>query len=208
MKVGTMNPYNILGVNKNASQDEIKKAFRKKALEYHPDKGGSEEKFKQINEAYSMISDPNKRSHHDATRDGRGFDFGFFGNSPFGDIFGDMFSSGRKKQASHPTSDDEILFNLKVSLSQVKQGIRQTAVFEKNVTCKPCEGHGGKGKDTCGMCDGKGVLISQANAYTFQQSTCHRCRGHGFEFENVCGHCLGKGTKKIKDSVSFIVKEI
>ena len=85
-----MNPYKILGVNKDASQDEIKYAFREKALEHHPDKGGDEEKFKQINEAYSMISDSKKRGRYDAARDGVGFgNFrGFDGSFSLGDVFG------------------------------------------------------------------------------------------------------------------------
>tara|TARA_R100000008_G_C3558047_1_gene154367 strand:- start:390 stop:1010 length:621 start_codon:yes stop_codon:yes gene_type:complete len=206
-----MDPYSILGVNKNASQDEIKKAFRKKAMEHHPDKGGNEEEFKQINEAYSKISDPEKRSQHDAMRDGRGMGFGFGGFDPssFGDMFGDIFGSrSRKRKETRSTADNEILFDLRVNLEQVKQGIRQTAVFEKNVACKPCDGHGGENKNECLTCAGSGIVISQPNAYTFHQRTCTQCRGQGFTFSSVCGFCHGQGVKKIKDSVSFIVKQI
>ena len=202
-----MNPYKILGVNKNASQDEIKNAFREKALKYHPDKGGDEEKFKQINEAYSMISDPNKRSHYDAARDG--INFGGFGGGSFsfGDIFGDMFGPQRRERPT-ATVDEEIIFNLKASLSQIKQGMQQSVVFERYVVCDDCDGEGGENKEECSLCDGNGILVNQPNPYTFQQKACHNCRGVGVEFEIICMQCRGEGFKKVKDSVSFMVKEI
>ena len=201
-----MNPYKILGVNKNASQDEIKNAFRKKALEHHPDKGGNEEKFKQINEAYSMISDPGKRSRHDATRDG--FDFGFFNDSPFGSMFGDMFGTRKKKSKPKPTTGDDIVFDLRVTLKQVEQGVKHNVVFEKNVSCGFCHGQGGEGEQECYTCDGNGILISQPNAYTFQQKACHHCRGSGTIFTKICINCSGQGVKKIKDSVSFVITKV
>ena len=121
-----MDPYKILGVTKDASQGDIKKAFREKALEYHPDKGGNEENFKQINEAYSLISDPEKRSRFDAQRDGIGFNFGSFSSSPFGDIFGDIFGTRKKRQRRpRPITDDDLVFDLRVSLRQIKQGLQQ-----------------------------------------------------------------------------------
>ena len=207
-----MDPYKTLGVDKNASQDEIKKAFRKKALEHHPDKGGSEEKFKQINEAYSMISDSNKRSHHDAKRDGFGrgfgFDFDFSTGSPFGDMFHDVFGAKRKASRPNVTTDEDILFDLRISLKQVKQGVRQTATFEKNVVCDPCRGQGGEGKTECTNCDGSGILIVQPNPFTVHRKTCMHCRGRGFKFTNMCSNCFGAGSKKIKDSISFIIKQI
>ena len=191
-----MNPYKILGVDKNASQDEIKKAFRKKALEHHPDKGGNEEKFKQINEAYSMISNSNKRSHHDAMR---GMDFDFFNNSPFGNMFGEMFGAKKKRRRPKSTSDGDVVFDLRLTLDQIKHGMRQTAIFEKNVVCRPCNGQGGEGREECYMCDGSGTVISQPNAFTFQQNPCHNCRGFGVTFTNMCTVCSGQGVKRVKD---------
>ena len=204
-----MNPYKILGINKNASQGEIKNAFREKALKYHPDKGGDEEKFKQINEAYSMISDSNKRSRHDATRDGTGFGGfrGFGGFADLGDVFGDMFGS-RKRESPTATTDEEVIFNLKVSLAQLKQGMHQRAVFDRYTACVSCDGEGGANKEECGVCAGDGILINQPNPYTFQQKTCHNCNGAGVEFEIVCESCHGVGLNRIKDSVSFVMKEV
>ena len=212
-----IDPYEILEVSTSASQDEIKKAFREKALKYHPDKGGDEEKFKQVNEAYSILSDANKRSHYDAMKDGMpggfgGFGFGArqgggFGNSPFSDLFGDLFGTKKKKQA-RPTSDRDILFNLQVSLEQIKQGISETVIYEKNVVCQGCEGKGGKNKRKCSVCEGSGVLIQQPNHYTIYQKTCHACQGSGTGFGSVCRACRGRGQQKKKKSVSFIIKEI
>ena len=101
-----IDPYEILEVSTGASLDEIKKAFREKALKYHPDRGGDEEKFKQINEAYSILSDANKRSHYDAAKDGMPGGFAGFGgfsgpggpaDSPFSDLFGDLFGIRKKR---------------------------------------------------------------------------------------------------------------
>tara|TARA_Y100000593_G_scaffold93735_1_gene189796 strand:- start:1290 stop:1895 length:606 start_codon:yes stop_codon:yes gene_type:complete len=201
-----MDPYKILGVNKNASQDEIKKAFRKKALEHHPDKGGNEEKFKQINEAYSMISDSGKRSQHDAMRDGRGFGFDF---SSFGDMFGDVFGQRKRKRTDFKTTtDDEVVFDLRISLAQVKQGLKQRVVFDKNVSCGPCGGAGGSGKEDCVICSGSGILINQPNAYTFYQKTCDSCRGSGVTYTEVCNFCTGKGYERKRDVISFIIKQV
>ena len=203
-----MNPYKILGVKNNASQDEIKKAFREKAQEHHPDKGGSEEKFKQINEAYSMISDSKKRSQYDARRDGVKFGFGGFGGGfPFGDMFGDMFGSSRR-ESPRTTTDEEIAFDLRISLEQIKRGMRQRAVFDRQVACEHCDGDGGEDKRECMTCDGNGILVSQPNSYTFQQRPCNSCRGSGVQFESICHWCQGVGFKKVKDSISFMIKEI
>jgi DnaJ-class molecular chaperone len=197
-----MDPYKILGVNKNASQNEIKNAFREKALKHHPDKGGNEEKFKQVNEAYSMISDSSKRSQHDAHSDG--FGFGFSGRDfSFGDIFG-----RQKKEKPKSTKDDDIIFTMNLSLQQVKQGMKQKINFERVVACKFCDGEGGGGKNDCGPCQGRGVTVVQPNAYTFQQRTCYHCNGTGVVFINICAGCKGVGFAKIRDSVVVLIKEI
>ena len=203
-----MDPYKTLGIKKDASQDEIKKAFRERALKHHPDKGGDEEKFKQINEAYSMISDPHKRGHYDASRDRPGFDFGFStGGFPFGDMFGEIFGRQEKKK-SRPTRDEDIVFNVNLSLRQVKQGMRQKIDFERVVACRPCDGEGGEGKRPCGPCGGQGTTVIQPNAYTYQQKTCYYCNGSGTVFTSVCGGCNGVGLKKVRDSVVVLIKQI
>ena len=204
-----MDPYEILGVDKSASQDDIKKAFRKKALKHHPDKGGDENKFKQVNEAYSMISNVEKRSRHDASADGLGFEFGFQGHGfPFGDMFGDIFGQQKAEQKPKTTRDEDIVFNMSLNLRQVKQGLKQKVNFERIIACKFCDGEGGEEKRSCGPCRGRGVTVTQPNPYTFQQKTCYHCRGSGVTFKNMCGACNGSGYGKVRDSISISIKEI
>lgn len=216
-----MDPYKTLGVDQDATQDEIKKAFRKLALECHPDKGGDEEKFKQVNQAYSMISDETKRSQHDASRDGHGFgaafDFAFgrqSGSGPFGSIFEDLFGgfSGQRtqrRQQPRVARDDEIVFNIEVSLAELKSGkVLKQANFEKNVRCPSCEGEGCEERKVCKPCHGKGVLIEQPHPHTWQQKTCYACSGTGEILEGVCQGCYGHGVQRVRDSVTISINKL
>ena len=142
-----MNPYNILNVSKNASEAEIKKAYRKLAAKHHPDKGGDENLFKQINEAYSTIGSSEKKQEYEASQNFGGFG-DVFGN--FGSIFEGFFGSNRiRRTQPHEQTDNEIMFDLKISLAQIKEGISQNIIFSRNKKCYKCSGIGGKNKETC-----------------------------------------------------------
>ena len=210
-----MNPYEILGVSKNSNKSEIKKAYRKLALENHPDKGGNEENFKRISEAYSILSDDHKRSQYDATQDGLRMNFGdFFRNfagDPFGgfaDVFSNRGRSGRGKQHVEETRDEEIIFNIKVSLTDIKNGITKTGTFNRNVRCGKCAGSGGKGKTMCSICQGSGTRVMHMTPNIIQQTPCESCEGKGIEFVDRCAPCQGAGFVQINDKIRLEIKKI
>lgn len=211
--------YKILGIDKSASKDDIKKAFRKLAHEYHPDKkGGDEAKFKEINEAYTVLSDDTKRSQYDtygsnfSNQNGGGFqgDFGGFdfsqytnGNGNFefdlGDIFGDIFG-GRGRERTRRGND--ISIDIEISFEEAVFGVEKKILLNKISTCASCEGTGakkGSGFDTCKTCDGKGKVteIKRSIIGSFQTvRTCDTCHGQGKIPKEKCETCKGKGTLK------------
>jgi len=199
-----MNPYKVLGVSENATKEEIKKAYRKLAVEYHPDRGGDEEKFKQISEAHSILADDTKRQQYD-----HGGNPSFGGFSSFSSIFEDIFGGPKRRarpQPSKNTSDDEIVFNIKVSLDQIKKGSMQRGTYTRNVVCKPCYGIGGKNKSTCVVCDGAGVETFKPSPFMMHQTTCRACSGKGLLFSNICDVCHGEGHTITEETVVFTVK--
>ena len=207
--------YAILGVSKSASDDEIKKAFRKKAQEYHPDKkDGDEKKFKEVNEAYGVLRDKQKRAQYDqfgqAGPGGMGggqgfggFDFSGFQQGGFsgggmefdlGDIFGDMFGSrrGRTRRGA------DISTEIEISFAESVFGVEKEFVITKDNTCSTCDGTGDKNKKpkTCGTCNGNGRVsqVQQTIMGTIQrQVVCPDCGGVGTRPETVCGDCKGTG---------------
>ena len=215
-----MDPYKTLGIEKNATQDEIKKAFRKLALKYHPDKGGDEEKFKQVNQAYSMISDETKRSQHDASRDGHGFGsafdfaFGRGGNGAFGSIFEDLFGGfsshrAQRRQQPQPAKDEELVFNIRVSLAELNAGkILKKASFQKNIICSECAGEGCEERQECEPCQGNGVVIDRPHPSTWQQRTCYACSGTGEILKGVCQGCYGHGVQRVNDSITISINKL
>lgn len=204
--------YKILGVDKSASQDDIKKAFRKLAHEHHPDKGGSEAKFKEINEAYQALGDAEKRARYDqfGSADGPqgfggaggfpgGFDPNAFGD--LGDIFGSFFGGSAGGRGRSPKGDDvemEVFMTFKESIF----GVAKEITLNKTNTCARCGGQGAepgtKLKD-CGTCKGKGFTI--ANQRTILGSVqmrvaCTDCSGRGEQPEKACTECRGEGTSR------------
>lgn len=213
--------YNTLGVDKKATQDDIKKAFRKLAHKYHPDKGGTDEsKFKEITEAYSVLSDEKKRREYDTygqafpgggpSAGGQGNPFGGFdfsqfqqgfGNGgvefDFGDIFGDMFGGGRA-QSRQPRGRD-ISIDLEISFKDAVFGTTRTVLIGKVSTCDLCKGTGAKsGTDleSCKTCNGKGRVQEVRNSPFGQFSsvrTCAACDGAGKIPKEKCTECKGHG---------------
>ena len=212
--------YNILGVNKSASGDEIKKAFRKLAHEHHPDKkSGDEAKFKEINEAYQVLSDSQKRSQYDqfgsAFQNGQaggaqgfggfeGFNGGFNVNmDDLGDIFGglgDVFGfgdGGARSRSARRGSDIQVL--LAIDFSEAVFGVEKEIGLKKTVKCSKCDGEGrepGTEVVICKTCGGKGRVIRVQRTILGNmqvQTTCEACRGEGKNFKEKCSACRGAG---------------
>lgn len=207
--------YEILGISRNATAEEIKKAYRKLAIQYHPDKNpgdkGAEEKFKEIAEAYAILSDPDKRARYDrfghSATSGAG-DFGGFSNiedifSAFGDIFGggfgDIFGTGsrRRRQASNRGGDLQI--RLRVKLEEVATGVTKKLKVKKYVPCPTCNGSG-SARDSrpvqCPVCHGSGEMRQVTQSLFGQMvniTTCNRCNGKGTIISDPCRTCGGDG---------------
>lgn len=222
-------PYTILGVSKNASADEIKKAYRKLAHQHHPDKkGGSEKKFKEINEAYQILSDPEKKSRFDqfghAGANGGfsgggqgfgGFDFGGGFSGGFEDIF-DMFSGGFGGMGSpgrqrEPAKGEDL--HLEIHLNKKDLGQTRQLEFDVQKSCQECSGSGiakGHGLKTCGTCKGAGQVQQNIRTLfgTFSAaSVCGECRGKGKIPEKLCSECKGHGRVKGKRSMEIHIPE-
>ncbi len=216
--------YETLGVQKNASDEEIKKAFRKLAHQHHPDKqGGDEKKFKEINEAYQVLSDKQKRSQYD--RFGHSFDSqggfssqGFGGQNPFGgfgqggvefdfgdlgdlgDIFGSIFRGGGGQRSSKKQSKgSDIQVEFEISLKEAFFGTSKEVEIRTNITCQKCNGAGfdkSLGTKKCRTCDGNGKVKEQVNSFFgsfVQVRDCQQCFGTGQEAVKVCDVCHGNG---------------
>ncbi len=221
--------YEILGLKKGASDDEIKKAFRKSAMKYHPDKNKgdkeAEEKFKEINEAYGVLSDPDKKAKYDrfghagvdpnAGFGGGGFG-GFGGAGGFEDIFdmfGGMFGGGAYSQARRngPMRGGDIKKNITITFEEAAFGAKKKIKLTKPVTCEHCGGSGaepGSGSHTCGRCGGSGQVetVQRTPFGQFQSiSTCPECGGTGEIIDEKCSRCHGSGTerKEVKIAVSI-----
>lgn len=225
--------YKILGIDKNASQDEIKRAFRKLAHQYHPDKeGGNEEKFKEVNEAYQVLKDEKKRQAYDQFGSGAfdgsggfggfnggqgfgGFDFsGFQGAQDFGDIFGDIFSGfGGGQRRSRERRGSDIQIDLDLTFEEAVFGTEKDITLTKAVSCKRCAGNGaepGSGMETCSECQGHGVVIRAQRTIlgTVQsKTTCEKCHGTGEIPKKSCTTCHGDGVEKKKQTHTITIPE-
>jgi molecular chaperone DnaJ len=201
------NYYHILGVESNATQDEIKKAYRKLALKHHPDKGGDEEKFKEISEAYTILSDEEKRQKYDrygtADFDGGGFNMEDIFSS-FGDIFGGGFNPFGSRNAQRMRKGRDLRITVSVTIDEILKGTQKKVKYKKNKKCGGCAGSGGSDKVSCNSCNGTGVkvTVSKTPFGSMQRTiTCDVCDGVGKTIKNKCGVCAGKGVETSEEIV-------
>ena len=211
------NPYESLGVAKNASDDEIKKAYRKLARQYHPDRNpddpAAEEKFKDVQAAYDLLSDPEKRKAYDTfgSAAGRGFPGGAdMGGARFedfdlgnlGDILGGMFGGGfgrgQRQDARRPVRGDDLEAHVRISFEDSLNGAQVRIPVEVDSPCSTCGGTGaepGTVPVTCPQCGGRGVVSDSQGLFAFSQP-CPRCQGHGTIIEKPCRTCRGTGRER------------
>ena len=200
--------YKTLGVSKNASQDEIKKAYRKLARKYHPDLNPgdktAEHKFKELNEAYEILNDPKKRAEYDqfgsspfgAGRPGfegyRAYDFrDSFDFGSFGDILSDIFGAKAKPGTAYSKGPD-LVMSLELSLEEAFSGAAKLISFNREVTCSACNGTGAESLQVCDACKGTGSIGTSKGFFKMSQP-CPNCRGTGKKITKVCSLCAGKG---------------
>ena len=223
--------YEVLGVEKNASDAEIKKAYRKLAMKYHPDQNpgdkSAEEKFKEVNEAYEVLSDADKKARYDQygfagvdpnfnPNAGAGFGGfgGFSGFGDLGDIFGDFFGGGASSSSARrtgPSKGQNVVAEIEISFEDAAFGCEQQITYSRIESCPTCHGSGckdGAQPETCTYCRGTGTVRTQQNfmGMTMQsQQPCPKCGGAGKIIKDPCQTCKGKGkvrhTKTLKVSV-------
>ncbi len=220
--------YEVLGISKDATEADIKKAYRKMAAKYHPDvnhEADAEERFKEINEANEILSDPDKRSRYDQygfagvdpnfnPNMGGGFGGGFGGFGGFGDlgdIFGNIFGGGRsQRNPNAPTRGEDVNTRIEITFEEAAFGTEKTISANRVETCDKCSGtcaEPGTKVETCSRCHGRGTVRSKQNFMGMvmeSENACPDCRGAGKKIPNPCQRCKGKG--RIRRSFTYKIK--
>ena len=215
--------YELLGVSRGASEEEIKKSYRKMVFKYHPDKNpgdkAAEEKFKKISEAYEVLSDQDKRAAYDryghsAFRNDMGGEHGFGGgydggfSTDFSDIFNDFFGGNFGKTARNRregTRGSDLRYDIEISLEDAYNGVKVPISYVTNVKCNQCEGSGSEGSVKsvkCGTCNGAGRIRTRKGFLTIEE-LCNVCSGEGEVIKNKCKRCGGAG--RVRNEVGILV---
>ncbi len=221
--------YEILGVDKNSNEDEIKSAFRKLAKKYHPDvnkEADAADKFKEAQEAYAVLSDKNERAKYDQYGHSAfenngyaggtgGFDFGNFDfSSIFDDLFGGTgnFSSfgfgGNSRKTTRATRGEDTLYRMTITFDEAINGAKKEIILDITENCSKCEGRGGIGETTCSTCNGTGAVIKEQRTIlgSFQsRTTCPDCEGAGVTYKETCSSCHGKGKIKNRKTIEITI---
>ena len=222
--------YEVLGVSKSATKDEIKSAFRKLAKKYHPDiskEENAEEKFKEVQEAYSVLSDDNKRRQYDqfghagVNGNGAGSGFGGFNGAGFGfdasdlgDIFDDLFGAGfgfggsSSRRSSRTRRGSDILMQVDLTFEEAVFGCEKDFDLDVVAECDKCDGKGGFHEETCSRCHGSGNITSEQRTILgsfMTKTTCPDCGGKGKTYREVCSKCHGKGSVKARKTITVSV---
>ena len=214
--------YEVLGVNKSASPDQIKSAYRKLAVKHHPDKNKgdkvSEEKFKEASEAYHILSNQERKQNYDnfghaAFENGGGgrgagnFDFSGSFSDIFEDFFGEGFGGGGRRSRRSNNRGSDLRYDLSISLEEAYTGKKQDIKFSTSEKCNTCKGNGskpGSSPDRCTYCGGNGRVRSNQGFFTVQQ-TCPQCAGSGEEITNPCNDCGGSGSQQTTKKISVTI---
>jgi molecular chaperone DnaJ len=202
--------YEILEVQKTASADEIKKAYRKKSMDTHPDRGGNEEEFKEVSEAYETLSDDNKRKNYDM--------YGHSGprtqtstGSPF-DMFNEFFNRtgfnpfGEQQPNRRNLRGTDLHLTVKLTLEEILNGATKKFKYKRKISCVECESFGGKDKKECSNCRGAGMVAQVINTPFGQirnATQCPVCQGIGSTYNTICNSCAGQGIKDFEDVVDI-----
>lgn len=220
--VTTRDYYEILGVEREASVDEIKKAYRRLAVQFHPDKNpgdaAAEEQFKEASEAYAVLSDPEKRNqfdrfgHQGVGQDFSGFDPTAFGD--FSDILGDLFGFGfgdifgqRGRSRQGPRRGRDLQYTLRLTLEEAATGTEKTVRIPRQESCKACDGSGsepGTSPETCSTCRGAGQVMFRRGFLSVAQ-TCPACQGRGRINPSPCPQCRGRGQEEVEATLRVTV---
>ncbi|WP_028108611.1 molecular chaperone DnaJ [Ferrimonas futtsuensis] len=200
--------YEVLGVARDASERDIKKAYKRLAMKFHPDRNPgdakAEESFKEVKEAYEILTDSEKRAAYDQfghagvdPNRGGGFGGGAGGDfgDIFGDVFGDIFGGGRRGGRAGPARGNDLRYNMELTLEEAVKGITKEIRIPVLATCDSCHGSGaksGSSAQTCGTCHGQGQVQMRQGFFAVNQ-TCPTCRGKGKVIKDPCGKCHGQG---------------
>jgi len=211
--------YEVLGVDRSADDKEVKKAYRRLAMKYHPDRNpddvAAEEKFREATEAYEILADPQKKAAYDQyghagvdpnAGGGAGFGGGSFSDI-FGDVFGDIFGGGAGGGRSRSSRGADLRYTLELDLEDAVKGTSVKIRVPSQVSCKPCGGTGaakGSKPETCSTCQGAGQVRMQQGFFSVQQ-TCPHCRGQGTIVKNPCSSCHGAGVQEEQKTLSVKV---
>lgn len=210
--------YDVLSVARGASEEDIKKAYRKLAIQFHPDRNPgnkeAEESFKEVNEAYQVLSDAERRAQYDRyghaafqnpQSGGFGFEFTQGFEEVFSDIFGDFFGTGRGRNRARSRRGDDLRYDLEVEFEEAAKGGERIVKFQRLATCDACNGArargGAEGVKTCPNCRGAGQVRTQQGFFSIA-TTCGQCRGEGMIIADPCPRCQGQGRVRKQESLS------